>query len=391
LLVLISTAAYCEDRAPVLLVSAAKSTLHVAVDLPEGFQRSGNAVYCLVEEPDSASPLPVQFADKLLLANIPPREKAEGPRRFRLQPREGGAATASLFTLKEMNGKSLQVDDHGKPRFVYNFEKITNEKVPLKDTRRTRSGYLHPIWGLGGEVLTDDFPRDHYHHHGLFWSWPHIEIDGKGHSLWEHPDVRQDFVRWNQRAAGPVAAVLDVENKWMLAGKNIMSERVLLRAYPGDRQSQALDVELTFVPQGEAITLRGAEGKSYGGLAIRFNVLRGDAKRAVITTPDGVSTQDLPETRLAWADLTYPFRKDTPSGAAIFIPKDHPDYPPFWLTRHYGPLCVGYPGVKGKTFQPGEVIRLNYRLWTHAGTASPDVLKRVYADYLLGGQAHWEK
>jgi hypothetical protein len=403
LLSLLSAAALSAEQTPVLLVPAAKETLQIAVPLPEGFVPSGAAGYFLVEEPDSGDPIPVQFlsaptdADngspkiEQLLASIPIRAVAASPRRFRLQKRKSGPSPASPFTLKEINGKSVQVGENGKPRFVYNYGTITNEKVPVKDPRRSRSGYLHPIWGLKGEVLTDDFPRDHYHHHGLFWAWPHVEFDGKGHSLWERPDIRQDFVRWLKREAGPVAAVLGVENGWFLDGKKVMVERALLRLFCGDEKSQALDVELTFMPQGKAVTLRGAEGKSYGGLAIRFDVHKGDWKRTVITTPEGVSAQDLTETRLAWADLTYPFRKGSPSGAAIFIPKDHPDYPPTWLTRHYGPLCIGYPGVKGKTFPPGQPIRLNYRLWIHADAPTPDVLKRAYADYLRGAEVKWEK
>lgn len=47
----------------------------------------------------------------------------------------------------------------------------------------------------------------------------------------------------------------------------------------------------------------------------------------------------------------------------IFVPPSHPAYPPTWLTRHYGPLCIGWPGVKDKTFPPGKPIRLSYRLW----------------------------
>ena len=59
---------------------------------------------------------------------------------------------------------------------VYNHGVITDEKVPAKDARRSRACYIHPLWGLNGEVLTDDFPKDHYHHHGVFWAWPHVEI-----------------------------------------------------------------------------------------------------------------------------------------------------------------------------------------------------------------------
>ncbi len=127
-------------------------------------------------------------------------------------------------------------------------------------------------------------------------------------------------------------------------------------------------------------TLRGAEGKSYGGLTIRFAVRA--EKDAVITVPSGRTTEDLPDTKLQWADLTAPLGAKEPSGAAIFVPPTHPDVPPTWLTRHYGAQCVGYPGVKDKTFEPDKPIHLSYRIWIHQRAVSLDELKQAYAAYV---------
>ena len=48
---------------------------------------------------------------------------------------------------------------------------------------------------------------------------------------------------------------------------------------------------------------------------------------------------------------------------------------------HYGVLCLGWPGVKPKTFQPGETICGRYRAWIHRGATSVDRLKQAYQDY----------
>ncbi|MBN2577569.1 MAG: PmoA family protein [Pirellulales bacterium] len=389
------------EKAPVLVVPSAESTLHVAVPLPEGFKRNPDAQYGLVEVGLESKAFPIQFSipakerdpqDRArMLAIISPREGAPADRRFRLVRRTDSTPVESPFSLKEIDGKSVRVEENGRPRFTYNFEKITGEKVPARDRRRTRSGYVHPLWGVHGEVLTCDFPRDHYHHHGLFWAWPYVTVGDRLFDLWTSRGIRQDFVRWNRREAGPAAAVLDVANGWFVGEKCVMEERALLRAFAGDAKSQVLDVELTFVPQGEAIALRGAREKSYGGLALRGNVRWGkNQKKAAVSTPLGVATEDLVVTRLAWADLTYPFQEGSESGAAIFIPRDHPDYPPTWVARRSGLLAVGYPGVEGKTFPPGQPIRLNYRLWIHADAPSHDALRRAYADYLRGGRARWK-
>ena len=111
----------------------------------------------------------------------------------------------------------------------------------------------------------------------------------------------------------------------------------------------------------------------------------------MITVPKGKTIEDLPDTPLAWADLTARFPgAPALSGAAIFVDPGHPDFPPTWLTRHYGILCVGWPGVKGKTFEPGEPIRLNYRVWIHKGSPEPAVLQEAFDAYAAGRKATWE-
>ena len=47
--------------------------------------------------------------------------------------------------------------------------------------------------------------------------------------------------------------------------------------------------------------------------------------------------------------------------------------------------------VSADTCTAGEPIRLNYRIWIHAGAAPVDELKQAYADYLRGGEVRWEK
>ena len=146
-------------------------------------------------------------------------------------------------------------------------------------------------------------------------------------------------------------------------------------------------------PIESANSLRIVPASASAGLVapmtVRFAVKSN--KEAVITVPEGVTKGDLKEARLPWADLTYPFAgAPQASGAAVFIHPQHPDYPPTWLTRHYGPLCVGWPGVKSKTFQPGEPIRTRYRIWIHDKPVSVDDLTRAYAGYQATAEVAWE-
>lgn len=285
-------------------------------------------------------------------------------------------AAESGFRFADVNDKSLGLWEGDRPVLVYNHGVIGRTNVPAD---RARSSYVHPIYGLDGEVLTDDFPKDHYHHRGLFWAWPHVKIGTQESDLWMLKGIRTQFERWLRQDANNSTAVLGVQNGWFIGDRKVVDEQVWLRVWPATNDGQAIDVELTLTPLHEPLTLRGAEGKSYGGLTLRFAPHTGET---IITTPDGRTKEDLPIAHLPWGDLSAQFAgTKTPSGAAIFIAPEHPDFPPEWLTRHYGVLCVGWPGVQEQTFSADQPIHLRYRVWIHRGVPETAQLKQVYADY----------
>jgi len=286
-----------------------------------------------------------------------------------------GAGAAESFRFQAVNEKSLGLWEGNKPVFVYNYGVLLKDGVPAD---RARSSYVHPLYGMDGEVLTDDFPRDHYHHRGLFWAWPHVKVGGKEYDAWMVKGAESKFDRWLKRSAGKDKAVLQVQNYWVADGQRIMKEVVTLTAHPAEKDSRALDLECVWTPLEQPITLAGAEGKSYGGLTLRF----APRTNTVITTPLGVDGKDLPMTRLAWADLTATYTGvPQPSGAAIFISRSHPGFPPMWLTRHYGVLCVGWPGVDAQTFPAGKPIHCKYRVWVHRNQLSKEQLASEYEKY----------
>jgi hypothetical protein len=387
----------------IVVVPACARPLQVAVDVPAGAveepsraegwrlseiggQRATAAAQLVPAVVEDGRPAPGAWR---LVAEIPPGKAADGPRRFRLEPRDEAARTAFGF---EMIGEtSIKLSQGKQPVLTYNYGTITDPKVPQDDPRRSRACYIHPLFGLKGEVLTEDFPKDHYHHHGVFWTWPHVGIDGKQYDLWaDAGGIKQRLVSWLGRYVGPAAAVLGVENGWFVDGRKVMVERVWMRPFTAVDGARAVDLDLVFIPVDRPVTLWGAGGKSYGGLTVRFRML--PRKDVAITVPSGPAAEDLYETPLAWVDYTATYPDSAGKlGAAIMVPPDHPDYPPTWLTRYYGPQCIGWPGVKPKTFEPGVPIRLSYRIWVHEGAADFDTLKRAYDAYLAARQSRWEQ
>jgi hypothetical protein len=284
--------------------------------------------------------------------------------------------TADSFRFTNITDQSLALFEGTHRVFVYNHGLIQQPAGVPAD--RARSAYLHPIYGLDGEVLTDDFPKDHYGHRGLFWAWPHIRLGAQHYDLWDLRGIEQRFERWLARDAGAPVATLGIQNGWYVGDRKVVQEEVWLRAAPSTKNERLLDVELKWTPIGEPLMLQGAPEKSYGGLSFRF----GPRTNTVITTQLGQDEKDLLVTRLPWADFSARFGgRVEVSGAAILVASDHPDFPPEWMTRHYGLLCVGWPGVQAKTFQPGATLRCRYRVWIHRGAVTVEKAREAWRAY----------
>ncbi|MGL4594621.1 MAG: DUF6807 family protein [Thermoguttaceae bacterium] len=297
-------------------------------------------------------------------------------------------------------------------RFVAAFQ--NHQNVPENESRKMAGCYIHPLCGINGEVLTDNAPGDHYHHHGIFWTWPNVLVhrpDGttEKYDTWtSNTRLKQQFIQILETKQDAQSATLRVENGWFIApqtnqyerdadgkiiAEQIASEVVTITTHQiitiNDIQTRAIDFLFEWKIGSCPITLQGAEGKSYGGFSIRFRPSQqspGGSTR--ITVPSGVASEDLPDTPLQWANFTSKFQRDRDdkvigeqSGAAIFVPKTHPDFPPTWLTRYYGPLCVGWPGVHSRKFESGEIIQLSYRVWIHDKPVSLEELTNAYNAY----------
>ena len=406
LLLVVLTAAQGQS----IVVPSAELKQHILVDLPAGSYDRG-AKYSLLEVDRPDMRLPAQVIRSVradgtvdsskyqLLASVPGSDQPDGKRAFRLDT-ETDRGVEQVFAFVKTDRSMRLVESATDPKlsrpiWEYKYGTIVDESVPEKDPRRSRSCYIHPVWGMHGEILSDDFPKDHYHHHGIFWTWPYVRIGDQTYDLWISTNIQQRFIKWLATDTGPVAAVMGVENGWFVGQQQVAIERVWVRTYRSEPDCRAIDITLVIQAGDKPVTLQGRQQKSYGGLTFRYDVSpRTDATVRVpgrtlgYGAPDKSSGPDLKNTPLPWADLSTripgaPRR----SGAAVFIHPNHPNYPPTWLTRTYGALCVGWPGVESHTIQAGESIQLDYRIWIHGAELDPDQLEQQYRVYCLSRES----
>src|SRR5688572_15082152 len=149
------------------------------------------------------------------------------------------ASSSAGFRFEAVSDASLGLWEGDKPVLVYNHGLIARPDVP---GARARACYFHPVHGLDGEVLTDDFPKDHVYHRGMYWAWPHIKIGGQEYDLWSaRGELRQVFGRWLAKEPGASGAKLGVENGWFAGDKPLVREQIWLDVHPTTSGSRAID------------------------------------------------------------------------------------------------------------------------------------------------------
>lgn len=106
---------------------------------------------------------------------------ANSTRNFILKTETGTKnQTPKVRIHKKQTDLGLLVNE--KPVLSYRFETMfPPEGVnPLYK----RSGFIHPLWSPGGEVLSRIQPPDHYHHYGIWGPWTLTHIDDREVDFW---------------------------------------------------------------------------------------------------------------------------------------------------------------------------------------------------------------
>ena len=233
-----------------------------------------------------------------------------------------------------------------------------------------RANYVHPLMGLGGEVLTEDFPGDHPHHRGIFWAWHQVLVGGKSvGDAWSCKDivwdVREAGVLDSPAGSAAVKATVHWKSPKFQSGKEaFLAETVTIRVHRITEGSRAIDFRLALQSLVEAeVKIGGAENdKGYGGFSTRI-VMPPDLS---MTGPKGaVTPKRTPVAAGGWLNFAGKFGKDK-SAIAVLVHQGNPGYPQPWILRKKGSAQNAvYPGRHAITVPRDKPLVLRYRLLLH--------------------------
>jgi hypothetical protein len=251
-----------------------------------------------------------------------------------------------------------------------------------------RGGYIHPIYTPSGRLVTDDYPSDHYHHHGIWFAWTKTQFEGGHPDFWNVGDGtgRVDFEKLERSWSGPVyAGFVSRQNYVALTGtapKVALNEQWDVRLYNvgrGDKQYYLFDLVATQECATSSPLL--LEEYRYGGMGVRGHRDWKDKSKVAFLTSEDKTRENGNATRGRWCYIYGPVDGQVVGIAILDHPANlrspqpmrlNPDDPFF----NYAPSQLGSFEIK-----PGEKFVLRYRYIVADGAPDKTLVDRLWNDY----------
>jgi hypothetical protein len=246
-----------------------------------------------------------------------------------------------------------------------------NPEVTRNDSTKSsiysvpRSDYIHPLYGLNGEMLTNDWPDGgHPHHRGIFWAWPEVDYGNQRGDIYA---LQRIFARPTgniEYISGPVFAQIDAENLWMWEDAiPIVNEQAVIRVYHSAEDSRIIDLTIKLLALKDSVTIATRFTNSYGGLNIRMQT---PENQEISYFTDEKGSNPL----RAWSDFSGIFEgNNLQSGLMVLQHKDNPEYPGEW--REYPDLAWVQPTFPTPEtrylLSKKEPLVLRFRMIIHSG------------------------
>ncbi len=275
--------------------------------------------------------------------------------------------------------KGVELLENGKPVFFY-------EKLPKSLTGKyICNNYIHPLYSLSGDTLTEEFPADHPYHRGIFWAWHQVYIDGKTvGDGWIMENTETEVINVKTITNNhSVQLKLNVLWKSPLFEnrKPFLSEHTTITVHPLHDAVRKIDFAIALKSLVPGVEIGGSDDeKGYGGLCARIK-LPEDLKFTSANGP--IIPQTLQIKAGDWMDFSGSFSVNgETSGVSILCHPETPNYPASWILRSKTSMQnIVFPGRKRIEVPTDEPLVLYYRLIVHNGNANSINLTKLQSEY----------
>ena len=257
------------------------------------------------------------------------------------------------------------------------------------DGKFERSNYLHPFYDLEGNVLTEDFPKDHFHQRGIFWAWHQVLVNGKRvGDQWATIDSVWEVQHRETLASEKGSAAVRVKFHWKSPQwlgddgkqKGFVEEVTTIRAYPREGNIRKIDFTIQLTALEDDVRIGGSEDvKGYSGFSTRIRLPK-DIRFLGHNGP--VTPQETAVKAGPWVDFAGSFGGKPGSGLAVLMHPSVPAFPQPWILRAaHSMQNPAYPGRHAVRLPTDQPLTFRYRLIVHKGELTRDQLDQLQAAY----------
>lgn len=294
----------------------------------------------------------------------------------------------------DITEQAITLLKRGSPVLSYNHAEVWPPEGV--DPLFKRSGFIHPLWSPGGEVLTRIQPPDHYHHYGIWNPWTKTLVDGREIDFW-NLYKGQGTVQYGgclETVVGPLYAGFKVLQEHLWFGernraKTAMQEVWEVRVWntPDEKVTLVDFISILHTPLREGILL---DAYRYGGgLGFRATE-KWQKENCSVLTSEGKRREDADGTAARWCITEG--ESAVPQGRSGILFMSHPAN-----RSHPEPMRVWPPdsnGGRGDLFfefcpirhtpwklEPRKSYTLRYRMVIFDGTLSPGEAENYWSAF----------
>ena len=250
----------------------------------------------------------------------------------------------------------------------------------------TRNNYVHPLWTLDGDTLTEDAPPDHLHHRGIFWTWHQIFVGNiKLGDAWVCENFVWDVVDAAVEDAGAGAKTLAVtvlykspdfvdQSGEMIAA---VKENTRITVYPKKENYRAIDFDISLLALQDDVKIGGSDNvKGYGGFS---PCIKCPDDLTFISSTGALQPENTAIEAGPWMNFLGSFNGKTQSGFAVLCHPANPQPINTWILRQKASMQNPvYPGRELTLISQTEPTLLHYRVIVHNGHADVAALYKEY-------------
>ena len=317
-------------------------------------------------------------ADNQLIFILP---SASSAKTFRVKPNSSARSESAKAELE--NGR-VTITTAGKKAFVYQGEESELPRENIKPLFK-RGGYIHPVFSPSGKQITDDYPPNHVHHHGIWFPWTKTSFEGRAPDFWNMGGGKGkvEFVKLDTHWSGPVHAGFQATHRFidLTSGepKPALNETWTVTAY---QISGANVFDLVSTQTCASASPLILPKYHYGGLGFRGNwAWNGQGNCSFLTSNGGTDRIKGNETRGNWCYIGGTVDHQLTGVAILSHPDNFRSPQPMRLHPSEPFFCFAPSQLGDWKIEPGQPYVSKYRFIVSDGPANKEVIDRLWATY----------